>query len=74
MQKKARAVGFITSRSRSATSKRALAFYGRLFEFTRAAKERMTWPSSPWHFPPFLALQKGRRQAPDDGGIRAGRR
>ena len=63
--KKARAVGFNHVALEVGDIEEALAFYGRLFDFTLRGK------SNDMAFidlgDQFLALQKGRRQAPDDG-------
>ena len=63
--KKARAVGFNHVALEVGDIDEALAFYGRLFEFKLRGK------SADMAFidlgDQFLALQKGRRQAPDDG-------
>ena len=63
--KKARAVGFNHVALEVGDIEEALAFYGRLFEFKLRGK------SADMAFvdlgDQFLALQKGRRQAPDDG-------
>jgi catechol 2,3-dioxygenase-like lactoylglutathione lyase family enzyme len=63
--KKARAVGLNHIALEVGDIEEALAFYGRLFEFTLRGK------SNDMAFidlgDQFLALQKGRRQAPDDG-------
>ena len=63
--KKARAVGFNHVALEVGDIDEALAFYGRLFEFQLRGK------SADMAFvdlgDQFLALQKGRRQAPDDG-------
>jgi predicted enzyme related to lactoylglutathione lyase len=62
---KARAVGFNHVALEVGDIEEALAFYGRLFEFKLRGK------SADMAFidlgDQFLALQKGRRQAPDDG-------
>ena len=63
--KKARAVGFNHIALEVGDIEEALAFYGRLFDFTLRGK------SADMAFidlgDQFLALQKGRRQPPDDG-------
>jgi predicted enzyme related to lactoylglutathione lyase len=63
--KKARAVGFNHVALEVGDIEEALAFYGRLFDFTLRSK------STDMAFidlgDQFLALQKGRRQAADDG-------
>ena len=63
--KKARAVGFNHVALEVGDIDEALAFYGRLFEFKLRGK------SADMAFidlgDQFLALQKGRKQAPDDG-------
>ena len=63
--KKARAVGFNHVALEVGDIDEALAFYGRLFEFKLRGK------GADMAFidlgDQFLALQKGRRQAPDDG-------
>jgi catechol 2,3-dioxygenase-like lactoylglutathione lyase family enzyme len=63
--KKARAVGFNHVALEVGDIDEALAFYGRLFDFTLRGK------SATMAFvdlgDQFLALQKGRKQAPDDG-------
>ena len=63
--KKARAVGFNHVALEVGDIEKALAFYGRLFEFKLRGK------SADMAFidlgDQFLALQKGRQQAPDDG-------
>jgi catechol 2,3-dioxygenase-like lactoylglutathione lyase family enzyme len=63
--KKARAVGFNHVALEVGDINEALAFYGRLFDFTLRGK------SATMAFidlgDQFLALQKGRKQPPDDG-------
>jgi catechol 2,3-dioxygenase-like lactoylglutathione lyase family enzyme len=63
--KKARAVGFNHVALEVGDIEEALAFYGRLFDFTLRGK------SATMAFidlgDQFLALQKGRKQPPDDG-------
>jgi predicted enzyme related to lactoylglutathione lyase len=63
--KRARVVGFNHVALEVGDIEEALAFYGRLFEFTLRGK------SSTMAFidlgDQFIALQKGRKQAPDDG-------
>src|SRR6266576_1088465 len=53
------------SRSRSAISRKALAFYGRLFEFKLRGKSKTSAFIDLGD--QFLALQKGRTQPPDGG-------
>jgi catechol 2,3-dioxygenase-like lactoylglutathione lyase family enzyme len=63
--KKARAVGFNHVALEVGDIGQALAFYSRLFEFTlRGRGETSAFIDLGDQ---FLALQKGRRQAPDDG-------
>jgi len=63
--KKARAVGFNHVALEVGDIDEALAFYGRLFEFTlRGREENMAFIDLGDQ---FLALQQGRTQAPDDG-------
>jgi len=62
---KARAIGFNHVALEVGDIDEALAFYGRLFQFTlrsRSASDAFIDLGDQ-----FLALQKGRRQAPDDG-------
>jgi len=63
--KKARAVGFNHVALEVGDIDQALAFYARLFDFTLRGKS----PTSAFIDlgDQFLALQKGRRQGPDDG-------
>jgi len=69
--KKARAIGFNHVALEVGDIEQALAFYGRLFEFTLRGK------SSTSAFidlgDQFLALQKGRMQAADEGQHGPGR-
>jgi len=64
-KRKARAIGFNHVALEVGDIDEALAFYGRLFDFTMRSR------SSTDAFidlgDQFLALQKGRKQAPDDG-------
>ena len=63
--KKARAVGFNHIALEVGDIEEALAFYARLFDFTlRGKSETMAFIDLGDQ---FLALQKGRRQPPDDG-------
>jgi predicted enzyme related to lactoylglutathione lyase len=63
--KKARAVGFNHIALEVGDIEDALAFYARLFDFTlRGKSETMAFIDLGDQ---FLALQKGRRQPPDDG-------
>src|SRR5438046_6180963 len=63
--KKARAVGFNHIALEVGDIDEALAFYGRLFDFElRGRSEDAAFIDLGDQ---FLALQKGRRQAPDDG-------
>jgi catechol 2,3-dioxygenase-like lactoylglutathione lyase family enzyme len=63
--KKARAVGFNHVALEVGDIEEALAFYGRLFDFTLRGKSKtMAFIDLGDQ---FLALQQGRRQAPDDG-------
>ena len=63
--KKARAVGFNHIALEVGDIEEALAFYARLFDFTlRGKTESMAFIDLGDQ---FLALQKGRRQPPDDG-------
>ena len=63
--KKARAVGFNHIALEVGDIEEALAFYARLFDFTLRGKgETMAFIDLGDQ---FLALQKGRRQPPDDG-------
>lgn len=63
--KKARAVGFNHVALEVGDIEEALAFYGRIFEFTlRGKSEDMAFIDLGDQ---FLALQKGRRQPADDG-------
>ena len=65
MQKKARAVGFNHVALEVGDIDEALAFYGRLFDFKlRGTSEDAAFIDLGDQ---FLALQKGRRQAADDG-------
>ncbi|MFE0758461.1 VOC family protein [Inquilinus sp. NPDC058860] len=62
---KARAVGFNHVAIEVGDIDEALAFYGRLFDFTlRGRSEGMAFVDLGDQ---FLALQQGRRQGPDDG-------
>jgi predicted enzyme related to lactoylglutathione lyase len=63
--RKARALGFNHVALEVGDIDQALAFYGRLFEFT--LRERDENSAFIDLGDQFLALQKGRRQAPDDG-------
>ena len=62
--KKARAVGFNHVALEVGDIEEALAFYGRLFDFTLRSKSETSAFIDLGD--QFLALQKGRRQAPDD--------
>src|SRR5690242_2882735 len=63
--KKARAVGFNHVALEVGDIEEALAFYGRLFDFElRSKSESMAFIDLGDQ---FIALQKGRRQGPDDG-------
>src|SRR5258707_14178797 len=63
--KKARAVGFNHIALEVGDIEEALAFYGRLFEFKlRGKSEAMAFIDLGDQ---FIALQKGRKQSPDDG-------
>src|ERR1700751_5749647 len=63
--KKARAVGFNHIALEVSDIEEALSFYGRIFEFKlRGKSEDMAFIDLGDQ---FLALQKGRRQPPDDG-------
>ena len=62
---KPRVVGFNHVALEVADIEEALAFYGRIFEFSlRGRMQKMAFIDLGDQ---FLALQKGRRQAPDDG-------
>ena len=63
--KKARAVGFNHVALEVGDIEEALAFYGRLFEFTLRGKSKTSAFIDLGD--QFLALQQGRRQAADDG-------
>jgi predicted enzyme related to lactoylglutathione lyase len=63
--KKARAVGFNHVALEVGDIEEALAFYGRLFEFTLRGKSKTAAFIDLGD--QFIALQKGRTQAPDDG-------
>lgn len=63
--RKARAVGFNHVALEVGDIEEALAFYGRLFEFKLRGKDATSAFIDLGD--QFLALQKGRRQAPDDG-------
>jgi len=63
--KKARAVGFNHVALEVGDINEALAFYGRLFDFELRSKSETSAFIDLGD--QFLALQKGRRQAPDDG-------
>src|SRR6202521_673666 len=63
--KKARAVGFNHVALEVGDIEEALAFYGRLFDFKLRGKSKTSAFIDLGD--QFLALQKGRRQAPDDG-------
>ena len=62
--KKARAVGFNHVALEVGDIEEALAFYGRLFDFKLRGKKNSAFIDLGDQ---FLALQKGRTQAPDDG-------
>jgi lactoylglutathione lyase len=63
--KKARAIGFNHIALEVGDIEEALSFYGRIFEFElRGKDEKMAFIDLGDQ---FLALQKGRRQPPDDG-------
>jgi predicted enzyme related to lactoylglutathione lyase len=63
--KRARAVGFNHVALEVGDIEEALAFYGRIFEFSlRGKSETMAFIDLGDQ---FLALQRGRRQGPDDG-------
>lgn len=65
MPKKARAIGFNHVALEVGNIDEALAFYGRLFDFElRSRSETSAFIDLGDQ---FLALQQGRRQAPDDG-------
>src|SRR5215831_4648892 len=64
-RKKPRAIGFNHVALEVADIEEALAFYGRLFEFElRSKSKNMAFIDLGDQ---FIALQKGRKQAPDDG-------
>ena len=63
--KKARAIGFNHVALEVGDIDEALAFYGRLFDFTLRGKSKTSAFIDLGD--QFLALQKGRTQAPDDG-------
>jgi predicted enzyme related to lactoylglutathione lyase len=63
--KRARAVGFNHVALEVGDIEEALAFYGRIFEFSLRGKSETTAFIDLGD--QFLALQQGRRQAPDDG-------
>src|SRR6478736_9817102 len=64
-ERKARAVGFNHVALEVGDIEEALAFYGRLFEFKlRGKSDTMAFIDLGDQ---FIALQKGRKQAPDDG-------
>src|SRR5215471_20379669 len=63
--KKARAVGFNHVALEVGDIEEALAFYGRLFEFKLRGKSKTLAFIDLGD--QFIALQKGRKQAPDDG-------
>jgi predicted enzyme related to lactoylglutathione lyase len=64
-QKKARAVGFNHVALEVGDIEEALAFYGRLFDFTLRGKSKTSAFIDLGD--QFIALQKGRTQTPDDG-------
>lgn len=63
--RKARAIGFNHVALEVGDIDEALAFYGRLFDFTLRSRSKTDAFIDLGD--QFLALQKGRRQAPDDG-------
>ena len=63
--KKARAIGFNHVALEVGDIDEALAFYGKLFEFTLRSRSKTSAFIDLGD--QFLALQKGRRQSPDDG-------
>jgi lactoylglutathione lyase len=65
--KKARAVGFNHVALEVGDIDEALAFYGRLFEFKLKLRGKSKTSAFIDLGDQFLALQQGRRQAPDDG-------
>jgi lactoylglutathione lyase len=64
-RKKARAIGFNHVALEVGDIDEALAFYGKLFDFTLRSRSKTSAFIDLGD--QFLALQKGRRQSPDDG-------